>query len=151
MTTVAWDGKTLAGDTLASDEFGSLRFTKIFKIDRFVSEGATEQVLLGCAGSIELTVLIRDWIASGMSPDEKPSFGARMEFNGMVIHKDGRIEFMEEMLTPIILHNTFYAIGSGARYSLGAMEMGATAAEAALISSKYDSNTNGIIETLTFD
>jgi len=43
---------------------------------------------------------------------------------------------------------TPFAIGSGRRYALGAMEYGASSEEAVLIAAKYDKHTGGKIFTL---
>ena len=79
MTTIAWDGKTLAADTLVNcnGQLGGYA-TKIHR---------ERGVLIGGAGSVVIYEKFRDWVRSGMDGDcpLQTNIG-----NMFVISPDGR-------------------------------------------------------------
>jgi ATP-dependent HslUV protease subunit HslV len=151
MTTAAWDGITLAADTLAAGESGSCEVTKIHKVKTTGFDDQEETVLFVADGGLEYGPIIAHWIAEGMLEDQRPPIKAKSDFHAIIIRQNGDVYYMEDALVPIKIHNKFFSIGSGNNYAMGAMEAGADAEESVKIASKYDPHTNGHIETLSFE
>ena len=66
------------------------------------------------------------------------------------LDKDG-LWMWDKNLVRLEVRNKFYAIGTGAQYAMGAMEAGATPAEAVKISARYDEHTGLPIETMKLE
>lgn len=135
MTTLAYRDGVLAADTLATsnglrDDFGP----KIWRHG---------DVLIGGAGSRALCLKFRDWVIGGMdgeSPFEKG------DGNGIVVSPIGIVCWSENGCWPV--RQPFYALGSGYQVAMGAMEMGASAAEAVRVAMKWDCGTGGEVMEL---
>lgn len=146
MTTVAWDGTTMAADTLATDPWGMKEVVsnKILRGENF---------LLGSAG--EHGQIIRWWetvchldavqlIAEGYKPYEKnvndPGLILACQL-GLFRHSSGVF---------VGVSKPFHAVGSGRDYALAAMHMGESASFAVGVAMEFDVNTGGriIVERL---
>lgn len=131
MSVIAWDGKTLAADRQASCGGRITTTVKIFSHD---------DKLIGLIGPHESAHRLYNWILNGMNPI---SFPANLETDGgiptvYVIHKSGHTVKFEDCPYPIVIKDKLWADGGGGDLALGAMAMGATAAEAVEIASKYN-------------
>lgn len=133
MTTIAWDGKTLAGDRRAGGTF----LTRVKKIWR-LSDGR----LFGCAGSLDEMTAVRDWLEG----EPKPK-GLR-DFTGILIELDGTVCRFEEKLTRTPILERCHAVGSGAPFAITAMALGKTAREAVGIAARFDPRTGGGVDVL---
>lgn len=125
MTTIAWDGRTLAGDT----QYSMFRGTgsKVFRL----KTGA----LIGSCGQIQDGVAVRDWLENGC---EKPKVSEG--FHAILI-EDGKLFTLEDKLVKIQYDRPFFAIGSGRDFAMAAMHLGRTAAEAIRVSHVFDPDT----------
>lgn len=127
MTTIAWDGTTLAADRQLN--IGDLKFSccKVFRLD----DGG----LLGGAGNYEDVLAIRDWMDGGERPNDID--------NVECIHVDvnRRASRIETRLLHMPISETCHAVGSGAPYALAAMACGKTSPDAVRIAMRFDPGT----------
>lgn len=136
MTTIAWDGKTLAADTLSTcSGIRSAYHAKIWREGR---------LLIGGAGSRTVTLQFRDWVRTGMkgacplTKDIGNVFVVTPDGTGVMWCDDG----------PFHMDNEPWALGSGEQFALGAMAAGKTAEEAVAIAALYDTCTGGDVTAL---
>jgi ATP-dependent protease HslVU (ClpYQ) peptidase subunit len=136
MTTIAWDGHSLAADTLfnSGGQFAGFD-AKIHRLGR---------LLIGCAGSVAVYEQFRDWVKGGM----KGECPLKKDIaNTFVVTPEGRaVMWCDD--GPFRVSTTQWALGSGERYALGAMEMGATAAEAVAAAIRHDLASGGEVMVL---
>lgn len=139
MTTIAWDGKTLAADRRSV--FG-VRPSAVRKVFRFFnSEGRL--LLIGFSGRVRHIPAVLRWLKDRST--EKPKVDEH--FSALIVDAHGRLWSLEDNLEFVRLKCRYYAIGSGGDFAEGAMAMGASAAEAVRIAAKHDVNTgNGVDE-----
>ena len=132
MTTVAWDGETLAGDCLMNHNGTPTRTRKVFRLiasDRRVR-------LIGLSGHAGDNAEYMRW-ARGEA-DRPLSF---KELRVIVIDDKRRIWQTDENMHWLRIIKKNWAIGSGADFAMGAMAAGKTAIEAVGIGSKLDIHT----------
>lgn len=141
MTTIAWDGKTLAGDRKTVDicVYGG---TKVFKVGK--GKGKETYLVAASGNSSDCDAFI-EFAKKGFK--NRPKF---TDFTGIRIAKDGTITRYDEMPNESVFRSETYAIGSGGRYAMGAMAFGATALEAVKIASDLDVYTGLGIDTVSF-
>lgn len=129
MTTIAWDGKTLAADRMATYGHTYNETTKIWRL----ADGS----LLGGAGETASILQTKRWIedriAATMSkpyPEcqkDKDDWAAMMR-----ITKEGVVEIYEKGPIPGIWEGKIAAIGSGRSFALMAMHLGLCARQAVI-------------------
>lgn len=135
MTTVAYDGRTLAGDTQANSAGMRRTVKKLFRLN--------DGRLFGGSGDYENCLLARDWLNDG---GPKPTLTD--DFTGLVIETDGRCMRYEHKLCPSPIAEKFTALGSGRDFAIAAMHMGQSAREAVKLASIYDIGTGPEVECL---
>lgn len=134
MTTIAWDGKILAADSLAT--CGTLR-SKVVKIVRSASGFL-------CAGAGEFSAVVPwlRWVEGGLVPDDRPGeLGSKATV--IIVDPRGRAHTLEGAPVRVPVLDKFWALGTGAELAMGAMAMGADAAQAVRIAAKFDVHTGG--------
>lgn len=139
MTTIAWDGKTLAADRRVTTEYGQIStICKIFKTDDFIFAGAGE-----LSDMLELS----DWL---LHDGKKPTFRADGTHGMFISLADGKVNLVVGKKPRIIemIDNTC-ALGTGAGYAVGAMATGANAEKAVKIASLFDCFTGDQVDTVT--
>lgn len=134
MTTIAWDGKTLAGDTVGISACMRRRVQKIFRL----SSGD----LFGAAGEYDEALLAKEWLE-----DQSKSKPTLKDFSGLLITEDGAFK-LESALIRMPILEPFHAIGSGRDFAIMAMHLGKTAREAVELTLIYDAYSGGPVETL---
>lgn len=122
-TRVTWDDET----TSAS-----------IKIEQWQNE------ILGAAGDFAAGMRFLEWYKAG-SKGRKPKVGK--DFRMLKLTKEG-LFLIDHDLVWVKIDAPYYAIGSGAPFAIGAMEMGAAPAKAIEIAMKHDNATGGSITTL---
>lgn len=132
MTTVAFDGKTLAADTMAISGGLKRRTQKIFRL----GDGR----LFGGSGLYEEVLLVRDWLNDG---GVKPKLE---DFSGLVI-SNGKAFLLGQLLVLMPLDDK-YAVGSGRDFAIAAMQLGKTAKESVEFAAQFDAWTGYEVETL---
>jgi hypothetical protein len=118
------------------DGSASFSVTKIYKI-----RGS----LLGVCGNLEHAMQFIEW---RRKPGDKPVF-ADSTFSALELTTKGEILWWGTELVAVPIEDEFYAIGTGAAYATGALEMGAKPAEAIRIAAKHDPSTSPEVQTMT--
>jgi hypothetical protein len=141
MTTIAWDGTTLAADKQSSWGGTPVPTTKVFKLQ--APDGS--YILYGGAGhSMQLGAFHR-WLRGETT--DKPTL---LDVAFLMIDSQRRVWMTDQTLNWATLNKARWALGSGADYALGAMEAGATASEAIEIASRLDASTGLGVDCVWF-
>lgn len=128
MTTIAWDGYVLAGDTLANGSFK--RYTnKVFTIRPNV-------YFSGC-GYLEDCMAVVAWLKS----EEKDKPKLEENFAGILI-EDGKPYRLEQKLIKLPIKEEYHAVGSGAGHAIVALYLGQDAVAAVKIAAMFDTDTS---------
>lgn len=135
MTTIATDGKTMAGDGLVCQgelTIAETEATKVFRVDG---------VIFGLAGKTPHIEVVRQWIKAGRkgAPAIKGSSALLLLPDGSLLQCD------EDGSSPCAAPA---AIGSGKDHALTAMDMGADAEKAVEMAARRDPFTGGKITVL---
>jgi hypothetical protein len=136
MTTAAWDGRTLAADTLGVQSNLKRKTSKVFRL----KDG---NLFAGC-GEYDDVLSAREWLENGGS---KPTL---KDFSGLLVTPEGCFRVEHSLLRQPIAE-PFTAIGSGRDFAIAAMYLGKSAVEAVDIACLYDAWTAGPIESMTLD
>lgn len=139
MTTIAWDGKTLAADRRATWGGTPVVVTKAARIK--APDGLWW--LVGTSGHSAQCEAAMRWMAgrAGKPDDLNDCSRIAVSPRGDVWHATG-------VLWSLIGRRA-WAIGSGSDYALGAMAAGATAKQAVRIAARLDVSTGNGVQTLT--
>ena len=136
MTTIAWDGQTLAADRMAS--IGNSKSVCIKKIHELKGGGYA-----AAAGHAGAGALMFRWLDHEAVVGDYPLTDPEL-CTVIVITEDGQLLQYDGPL-PVKLDAPFYAIGSGRDFALAALHLGKSAKEAVEIASELDQSTgNGI-------
>lgn len=168
MTTIAWDGTTMAADTQAADSFG-LKHTNVTKIYRFTKRAFNlppvfAAVLVGFAGN---TAHSRRFLASmrgasttieGILGNEITAQEGFRDFTCLLVTKksdgSGDVEIFlnanGEGFTRLNGAKQF-AIGSGRDFAIASMDYGNTAKAAVEYAASRDLYTGGEVVTDDFE
>lgn len=141
MSTVAWDGKTLAADRQCNN--GDLK-SPTSKIRRL-----PDGTLLACTGNLGAGRILMKWYEDGQVQADYPTANQEKDalFARLIVVKDGSVSQYETFYVPIPLIHPFFAWGSGRDFAIGAMANGAKATDAILIASQFDINTGLGVES----
>lgn len=133
MTTIAWDGKTLAADRLLCDGSMTSIGRKIFKLDdgRFYA----------FSGQIQVGYAVMNWLNNKR---DKPTV-KEDSFAAFVVGTDGALSMLEDQLIECPCA-TPYAIGGGRDFAMAAMFLGKTAQEAILVAAHFSATTGGGVD-----
>jgi 20S proteasome alpha/beta subunit len=139
MTTVAWDGQSLAADRRAS---GGLSVGKIFRMP----DGS----YIAGAGIYDQIVEIAAWMTGGSKADERPALPDDGGGSSLLwITKEGRAYWLTwPYLRPVEFNEPYASVGSGSDFALGALRHGATAKQAVQIASHFDPSTGKGIDVV---
>lgn len=130
MTTIAWDGKTLASDSQSNTSFAVQN-----KIKKIHVVGDKVIATSGCRGTA-LSFVNGEF-------DRFPND----EADALVVHKKtGKCFYQGHMAA--IEQGKIHAIGSGSDFAMGAMLAGATSVEAVKIAIKLDPNSGGRVQSV---
>lgn len=143
MTTIAYRDGVLAADTRLGA--GSMRTGRMIKAVA-LSGG-------GMAAACGRAVYIRAFLDYALSlpfgmidgihvPPEAASADGD---EGLIVATDGQVTLFEEGFGRFVLDAPFYATGSGARFAMGAMQVGADAIRAIEAAIALDANSGGDI------
>lgn len=145
MTTIAWDGTTLAADSrvvegyvLVSDNYNKLRSFKY----------KNKKYLAGIAGTMAQGEKFFAWIEqNGFDLNDPPRLE---EMDAVIVSKEGVWCYEGSSQGYISLKDEKVSIGSGSYIALAGMRAGLSAEESILLASEVDLGTNNNIRTLTF-
>jgi len=139
MTTIAYRDGILAADDRMDYHYAVV--TKLFKLpdDSWVG-GA------GTGSGVRMAVdLLSNAIVSTTTPDKllsKPIEDIQL----LRVYPDGSLSMYFPQLVEIPLANSFFAIGSGSDYAMGAMSAGASAEQAIRVAGQYDKGTGDRVQ-----
>jgi ATP-dependent protease HslVU (ClpYQ) peptidase subunit len=138
MTTIAWDGVTLAADRCSWSSGARRRARKVFKLK--APDGS--QFLVAFAGSADYARSVMEWMAGGDRPNPLNFVTADQLFHqcALVIDDKHRIWQMCNSLIYTQMQERIYAFGGGQDFAWGALEAGASAkraVEIAILRSDY--------------
>lgn len=134
MTTIAWDGKTMAADRLSTDHKAPV--PKLHTLH-------SGEVVGGC-GRHEHVLCAIDWLENG---GPKPDLGDDT-FTLLMVDVDGRAYTYSNRLVAMPVLTPFHAIGSGSKYAMGAMAALVGAYDAVCIAAEFDHNTGCGVDTI---
>ena len=141
MTTIAWDGKTLAADRQAHHGFSN---SKYGAQKLWVRSGRA----IAGTDRLDLSNAMADWIAFG---GDLPEACKQGEYTVIVANGENDCIVYEGIPTPLkIPAGVKLAWGSGAQAAMAAMECGKDAREAIEIASRVDLDTGCGIDSHTF-
>lgn len=144
MTTIAWDGKTLAADKQATSNGLIHTTTKIFE---------HRTGLYGITGNFAHGIAVYKWITEqGADPKLYPPNPTNDDY-GYLIHIDtnGKIWCYEGFPGPVKMEDPFFAIGSGREYATAAMYCGQTAVGAVQVASMFDIGSGQGVDFFTLE
>ena len=134
MTTIAYDGKVLAGDQLMVANGTPMGIPKVHRIATV--DGTV--YLVGGAGNVGDCQAFAHWVRKGLPAGEKP----KLTNCTMLVVCRGKItQYDNEFEHPSEISKDFWAVGSGANYALGVMAMGGSAQDAVRLATTLDINT----------
>lgn len=133
MTTIAFDGKTLAADSLVT--YDGMRVGKSEKIVKVIGG------MLGSAGNSEDVTAAEAWFNAGR-PEQRPILTS---YIGIFIPDDGSVpqEYNERLVQMALPTNSPWVAGTGKCFAMAAMLAGKTAPEAVEIAIKLDIYSGG--------
>lgn len=142
MTTIAWDGKTLAADRQATSGNGTKRSVcKIHRCGKYLYAGS---------GELAETLFVAEWIRRGAKTSERPCFDSDGPPRGIAILLSSKkafcVEGTRQYLTPIL--DPFTACGSGLEYALAAMSLGFSAEIGVRTAHKFDAFTGDAVDVV---
>jgi hypothetical protein len=138
VTTIAWDGKTLAADTLATSDGLRRKCSKLV---------VTPLHFYGGTGLEGDMVTVGHWVKGG-APLQRPTVEEDGIHGILVDRKTGRaFMLMGKNLAACPIHDATAACGSGRDFALAAMHLGKTAVEAVEVSAKFDVWTSLPVES----
>lgn len=146
MTTIAvnlCEGTASSDSKLNGDNFVPMLCTKMWTTkqgDLFLESGHA-------LGGIHA----REWAETRWSQDTLMDVWDDMpesyQFFCVLIQTDGRVFILDEDLQAMEVYDDKITLGSGAEYARGALDAGATTAQAVEIAIRHDSNSGGPVQT----
>lgn len=135
MSVVVWDGKTLAADKQGTICDMKVKTTKIKRLP-----GGE---ILAWVGTQENGLALANWFVNGCKPEEWPECQKGDDWTRLIVVIKGKAYEYEQLPIRQCVEGTPHAWGSGRDYAIGALAMGATAAEAVKVASRF-STTCGL-------
>lgn len=131
MTTVAWDGETIAADRLCGSHY---EVGKLFRL----KDGS----VIGGAGTYDQIVEVVAWLNAGAKPEAKPKLPEEDGSDLLLVTPKGVAFWLTwPFLRRVQINEPFAAVGSGGEFALGAMAMGAKARRAVQVAMRFDPHT----------
>jgi hypothetical protein len=131
VTTIAYRDGIIAADSCASDDQQRMRVTKLRKMGGYV---------FGFCGEWHSA---HDFIAKFKGGTALSAMKVKGQLHTLILMPDGSCMRWENGGGAYPIEDKFAAIGTGAGYAIGAMELGATAVEAVRVACKYDPASAG--------
>jgi hypothetical protein len=148
MSTITWDGITMASDRRVI--FNDINFDTS-KIKAFPDSG----ILAAACGNSSIALSMFKWIGDGMDPLKWAELrtitppDADRVFHALVIINLAPFLIVDHP-EPVPIYNDFVAIGSGSHFAMAAMHAGRTAVQAIEIAEYYDAYTGGGCDSYTW-
>lgn len=147
MTTVAWDGTTLAADRAAWSGNSCYRVRKVFRVETR-DRGL---VLVGVCGDGGFAMALMDWMrGKGEKPGDYPDDSKKSLAIALVIDSKRRAWKLDSRLFYTRVYGRCVASGAGHDAAMGAMLAGADARRAVLITAKCTDVSALGVDTVRF-
>lgn len=144
MTTIAWDGKTLAGDRrITANGVVNTESTKVHKR----KDGA----LIGISGELCTSSEFVRWFMKGekgKKPPLKAMATSELAASAIIIRPNGTVEAHDQDGWHVV-ESSRYAIGSGGNFAMVAMKCGAFADRAVEIAAEFDVYTGSKVDCVS--
>lgn len=135
MTTIAWDGETLAADACSWSGGARRRVRKVHKLT--ARDG--QRFLVAFAGNGNFAEAVLAWMRGQRDRPDPLAFMGADQLNSqcaLVIDEKRRVWQLGCELTYSLMRERVYAFGGGQDFAWGALEAGATARKAIQIAMK---------------
>ncbi len=135
MTTIAWDGTTLAADACSWSGVARRRVRKVFRLT--APDG--RRFLVAFAGSGAFALAVLGWMRGERCRPDPLGFMPNTELSiqcALVIDERRQVWQLGNELTYSRMRESIYAFGGGQDFAWGALEAGATASQAIRITMK---------------
>lgn len=140
MTTIAWDGATLAADKMSTSVNLATVTTKLWRHENMV--------FAGCGNTARLREMY-EWVRNGRVTADLPAFQHDDDKSvHVLLIEDGKPYLYEESHVPIAIEMPFFALGTGRDYAMAAMHLGKTAREAVEVACLFDPNSGNGVDVL---
>jgi hypothetical protein len=149
MTTIAWDGRTLAADRCSWSGAARRRVCKVFKLK--AADGSRFLIAFAGNGSFALAVLA--WMRGERERPDPLAFLKPDELNNqcaLVIDEQRRIWQLGNELWYSRMRERVYAFGGGQDFAWGALEAGASARHAVEIAMKRSDYAGLGVDVVSF-
>lgn len=148
MTTIAWDGHSLAADQCSWSCGTRRRVRKVFH----VKHKERGDLLVAFCGFGAFCLRVKDWLEGGEKPNPSEFFN-QSEIGSqcaVVIDRKNRVWTIGNDLYWQQLREKIYAQGAGQEFAFGALEAGATAAQAIRIAMKRSDYAGLGVDSISF-
>lgn len=150
MTTIAWDGKTLAADSMGDQNCLRMKAVKVHR--GVLADG--KAFIFGGAGRTSDCIQLYEWIKTLDSKTlTRELYPHQSDANDptclLAVKRDGVFRKTGPLLVPV--YEDFYAVGSGRDFAISAMHFGKTAAEAVKHAIQFDLYSGGAVRTMTLE
>lgn len=141
MTTIAWDGRTLAADKRATNSGLVRTVTKLFRANGF---------MVAVCGDLSHGLEMVEWISRGADPATLPAQQRSENWSSIVtIDNSGVVRLYEQGAIPFVVEDQHFACGSGRDYAMAAMHLGCDAARAVGVATVFQCDTGNGVDTMT--
>jgi len=151
MTTIAFDGKTIASDSQSSMDgiVVSRQEQKVFTGEDWTVNGR-HVIAAGMSGDCGVEEEVFNVMSVGL--DFMSDFSPQIEFYALLVVGENESYFVmkprESTRASVMLQRGMFAIGSGDVIAITAMHLGKTAAEAVQIAIELDTRSGGDVVTV---
>lgn len=134
MTCIAWDGITLAADSMCETAGMAATVSKI----RIV-RGA----VLAVSGGYPAGLMLIEWFRDGADPKSFPDVQKTDDWARLVVFDETGLRHYEQQPVAMRVLDPYMAFGSGRDFAMGAMAMGADAVRAVEVAAKHCTTVGG--------
>jgi ATP-dependent protease HslVU (ClpYQ) peptidase subunit len=148
MTTIAWDGVTLAADRCSWSGAARRQVRKVFNI----KASDEKRFLVGFCGDGAFALAVLDWMQGKAPKPMYTVYGVRADEQCALVIDEARVVWgVSGTLAYYRFEENMMALGSGQAYAWGALEAGASAQRAIEIAIKRSDFAAFGVDTVTFD
>lgn len=152
MTVIAYKNKIMGSDSRVSDDGDNSIFSNKFKKLHQIKNGG----IIGVAGDADSRAVVELFNKVKIKlPTSKQIITTGAEFEALLYMPDGSLWYIqcgkkdknEEWTAQVLeIKDLFAAVGSGAKYAIGALDRGATVEQAIKTAIKYDPACGGNVQ-----
>lgn len=143
MTTIAWDGRTLAADRQATVGNSVYMVNKLHRHEGW---------LLAYCGDSDAGEEVLAWFKAGAKTEDFPQHQRQDDrFAPLIAIRAGEILRYERTPHPIRYPPQKFAMGSGRDFALAAMHCGKSAADAVEVASMFDPGTGFGVDSMVIE